>query len=102
MITDCTVKIWDLHSGREIQSLIDHPDSVSVVRYNEYNRLAFSVSKSFIKVWDPRENPARCVKTLNSSGLVSQTGVTVNQMKQSSELSHGDTKVLTNIEISVL
>lgn len=71
---DCTVKIWDLNYGREIQSLNDHPDSVSVVRYNEYSRLAFSVCKSWIKVWDPRDNPARCVKILNSSGLVSQTG----------------------------
>lgn len=93
LMADCTVKIWDLHSGREIQSLVDHPDSVSVVRYNEYNRLAFSVSKSFVKVWDPRENPARCVKTLNSSGLVSQAGVTVGQMK-SNEMGHGETRIM--------
>lgn len=61
---DCTVKIWDLHTGREIQSLEDHPDSVVKVVYNEYIRLAFSVSKSIIKVWDTRENPARCIKIL--------------------------------------
>ncbi|XP_015784967.1 kinesin-like protein KIF21A isoform X2 [Tetranychus urticae] len=66
---DCTVKIWDLHTGREIQSLEDHPDSVVKVVYNEYIRLAFSVSKSIIKVWDTRENPARCIKILNSLGL---------------------------------
>ncbi|XP_074600654.1 kinesin-like protein 31E isoform X2 [Brevipalpus obovatus] len=66
---DCTVKIWDIHSGQEIQSLEDHPDAVVKVRYNEYTRLAFSVSKSIIKVWDTRENPARCIKTLNSLGL---------------------------------
>lgn len=61
---DCTVKVWDIHSGREIQSLEDHPDAVVKVRYNEYTRLAFSVSKSIIKVWDTRDNPARCIKTL--------------------------------------
>lgn len=66
---------------------------MSVVRYNEYNRLAFSVSKSFIKVWDPRESPARCVKTLNSSGLVSQSGATVGQMKNN-EMPHGETKIM--------
>lgn len=44
--------------------MCDHPDAVSIVRYNEYNRLAFSVSKSYIKVWDPRDNPARYIKTL--------------------------------------
>ncbi len=61
---DCSLKIWDLQTGQEIQSLYDHPDSVQVVRYNEYSRLAFSVSKSYIKVWDPRDCPARCIKTL--------------------------------------
>ena len=61
---DCSVKIWDLHTGQEVQSMSEHPDAVQVVRYNEYSRLAYSVSKSFIKVWDPRDNPARCIKTL--------------------------------------
>lgn len=91
---DCTVKIWDLHTGREIQSLVDHPDSVTIVRYNEYSRLAFSVSKSYIKVWDPRENPARCIKTLSSSGLT-QTGIssTQSQVGKSNELAHGETRI---------
>lgn len=64
LFPDGTAKIWDLHTGKELQSMSDHPDAVSVVRYNEYNRLAFSVSKSYIKVWDPRDSPARCIKTL--------------------------------------
>jgi len=93
---DCTVKVWDLHTGREIQSLVDHPDSVTIVRYNEYNRLAFSVSKSFIKVWDPRENPARCVKTLSSSGLAhsgsAPSSVNVNGMT-TNELPQGETRI---------
>ena len=44
-------------------------------------------------MWDPRESPARCVKTLNSSGLVSQSGATVGQMKNN-EMAHGETKIM--------
>ncbi|KAI1280713.1 Kinesin-like protein KIF21A [Halotydeus destructor] len=93
---DCTVKIWDLHTGRELQSLLDHPEAVSIVRYNEYNRLAFTVSKSHIKVWDPRDNPARCIKTLNSSGLVSQTA---SVAQKGNEMAHGETKIF-DIQLS--
>ncbi|KAF8782096.1 Kinesin-like protein KIF21A like protein [Argiope bruennichi] len=65
---DRTVKIWDLVTGKEIQSLGGHPNNVVSVRYSEYSRLAFSVSTAFVKVWDVRENPAKCVQTLSSSG----------------------------------
>ncbi|XP_015930518.1 kinesin-like protein KIF21A isoform X2 [Parasteatoda tepidariorum] len=65
---DRTVKIWDLGTGKEIQSLSGHPNNVVSVRYSEYTRLGFSVSSAFVKVWDVRENPAKCVQTLCSSG----------------------------------
>ncbi|GFU16704.1 kinesin-like protein KIF21A [Nephila pilipes] len=65
---DRTVKIWDLVTGKEIQSLGGHPNNVCAVRYSEYSRLAFSVSTAFVKVWDVRENPAKCIQTLSSSG----------------------------------
>ncbi|CAG2102543.1 unnamed protein product [Medioppia subpectinata] len=90
---DGSLKIWDLQTGQEIQSINDHPDSVQVVRYNEYNRLAFSASKSFIKVWDPRDSPARCIKTLNSSGLVSQN-VPTNMNTAKAELAPGEAPIL--------
>ena len=89
---DCTVKVWDLHTGKEIQSLDDHPDAVVKVRYNEYNRLAFSVSKSFIKVWDTRENPARHIKILNSHGL-SDTIMNTPSVR-GNELEKNESKIL--------
>uniref|UniRef100_T1J740 Kinesin motor domain-containing protein n=1 Tax=Strigamia maritima TaxID=126957 RepID=T1J740_STRMM len=70
---DRTVKVWDLQSGLEVQSLDNHPNNVVVVKYSQQSQLVFSVSASFIKVWDLRENPSKCVKTLSSSGL-SATG----------------------------
>lgn len=51
-------------TGKEIQSLGGHPNNVVAVRYSEYSRLAFSVSTAYVKVWDVRENPAKCVQTL--------------------------------------
>ncbi|GIY67621.1 hypothetical protein CDAR_553622 [Caerostris darwini] len=65
---DRTVKIWDLVTGKEIQNLGGHSNNVCAVRYSEYSRLAFSVSTAFVKVWDVRENPAKCLQTLSSSG----------------------------------
>jgi len=90
---DCTVKIWDLHTGKEIQSLDDHPDAVVKVRYNEYTRLAFSVSKSFIKVWDTRENPARYIKILNSHGLSDSVMSTPTSIR-GSEVEKNESKIL--------
>jgi WD40 repeat protein len=67
---DRTVKVWDLHRKEEIASLAGHPNNVSVVKYSEAMRLAFSVSTAFIKVWDLRtDTSAGCIKTLSSSGL---------------------------------
>ncbi|XP_022695658.1 kinesin-like protein KIF21A isoform X3 [Varroa jacobsoni] len=65
---DRTVKVWDLRTGQELQTVRGHPDNVTVVRYSEYSRLAFSASTAYVRVWDLRESPAKCVKTLCSSG----------------------------------
>ncbi|UXI18052.1 Tyrosine-protein kinase transmembrane receptor Ror2 [Sarcoptes scabiei] len=68
---DGTAKIWDLSQCTEVSSLSDHLDAVNVVRYDEYNRLIYTCSKSIIKIWDPRQNPEIvCVRTLCSSGLM--------------------------------
>uniref|UniRef100_A0A1A8GYX3 Kinesin motor domain-containing protein n=2 Tax=Nothobranchius korthausae TaxID=1143690 RepID=A0A1A8GYX3_9TELE len=64
---DRTCKVWNLVTGQEIMSLADHPSSVVSVRYT--SSLVFTVSTSYIKVWDIRDS-AKCIRTLTSSGQV--------------------------------
>ncbi|KAK3518086.1 hypothetical protein QTP70_033308 [Hemibagrus guttatus] len=66
---DRTCKVWNLVTGQEIMSLGDHPSSVLSVKY--CSSLVFTVSTSYIKVWDIRDS-AKCIRTLTSSGQVSQ------------------------------
>ncbi|KAM9467421.1 kinesin-like protein KIF21A isoform 3-T3 [Clarias gariepinus] len=66
---DRTCKVWNLVTGQEIMSLGDHPSSVLSVRY--CSSLVFTVSTTYIKVWDIRDS-AKCIRTLTSSGQVSQ------------------------------
>lgn len=61
-ILDKTVKIWDLNNGKEIQTLAGHPNSVVAVKYDEYAQLVFSVTSSYVRVWDKRLS--KCIKTL--------------------------------------
>ncbi|KAL0962790.1 hypothetical protein UPYG_G00345490 [Umbra pygmaea] len=65
---DRTCKVWNLVTGQEIMSLGHHPSSVVSVRY--CSSLVFTVSTSYIKVWDIRDS-AKCIRTLTSSGQVS-------------------------------
>ncbi|XP_038667147.1 kinesin-like protein KIF21A isoform X4 [Scyliorhinus canicula] len=67
---DRTCKVWNLVTGQEIMSLGGHPNNVVSVKYCSYSSLVFSVSTSYIKVWDIRDS-AKCVRTLTSSGQVS-------------------------------
>uniref|UniRef100_A0A8C4Z5T5 Kinesin family member 21A n=1 Tax=Gadus morhua TaxID=8049 RepID=A0A8C4Z5T5_GADMO len=67
---DRTCKVWNLVTGQEIMSLGDHPSSVVSVRYLYTSSLVFTVSTSYIKVWDIRDS-AKCIQTLTSSGQVS-------------------------------
>ncbi|XP_074533000.1 kinesin-like protein KIF21A isoform X3 [Halichoeres trimaculatus] len=64
---DRTCKVWNLVTGQEIMSLSGHPNNVVSVRYS--SSLVFTVSTSYIKVWDIRDS-ARCIRTLTSSGQV--------------------------------
>ncbi|XP_061107059.1 kinesin-like protein KIF21A isoform X4 [Conger conger] len=64
---DRTCKVWNLVTGQEIMSLGGHPNNVVSVRY--CSSLVFTVSTSYIKVWDIRDS-AKCIHTLTSSGLV--------------------------------
>ncbi|XP_063164045.1 kinesin-like protein KIF21A isoform X6 [Candoia aspera] len=66
---DRTCKVWNLVTGQEIMSLSGHPNNVVSVKYCNYTSLVFTVSTSYIKVWDIRDS-ARCIRTLTSSGQV--------------------------------
>uniref|UniRef100_A0A4W3HNZ0 Kinesin-like protein KIF21A n=1 Tax=Callorhinchus milii TaxID=7868 RepID=A0A4W3HNZ0_CALMI len=67
---DRTCKVWNLVTGQEIMSLGGHPNNVVSVKYCSYSSLVFSVSTSYIKVWDIRDS-AKCIRTLTSTGQVS-------------------------------
>ncbi|XP_053723895.1 kinesin-like protein KIF21B isoform X2 [Synchiropus splendidus] len=66
---DRTCKMWNLVTGQEIATLKGHPNNVVSVKYCPSSGLVFSVSTSYIKVWDIRDS-AKCVRTLSSSGQV--------------------------------
>ncbi|XP_064417553.1 kinesin-like protein KIF21A isoform X2 [Latimeria chalumnae] len=66
---DRTCKVWNLVTGQEIMSLGGHPNNVVSVKYCSYSSLVFTVSTSYIKVWDIRDS-AKCIRTLTSSGQV--------------------------------
>uniref|UniRef100_A0A8B9MF77 Kinesin family member 21B n=1 Tax=Accipiter nisus TaxID=211598 RepID=A0A8B9MF77_9AVES len=67
--TDRSCKMWNLVTGQEIASLKGHPNNVVSIKYCSHTGLVFTVSTSYIKVWDIRDS-ARCIRTLTSSGQV--------------------------------
>ncbi|XP_028814898.1 kinesin-like protein KIF21A isoform X2 [Denticeps clupeoides] len=69
---DRTCKVWNLVTGQEIMSLGGHPNNVVSVRYS--SSLVFTVSTSYVKVWDIRES-AKCIRTLTSSGQVTTSDI---------------------------
>ena len=62
--SDRTAKVWDLEVGKEVMSFAGHPNNVSVVKYCPSQRLVFTVSQSYINVWDVREKESKCIKSL--------------------------------------
>ncbi|XP_058524972.1 kinesin-like protein KIF21B isoform X4 [Ochotona princeps] len=66
---DRSCKMWNLVTGQEIAALKGHPNNVVSIKYCSLSGLVFSVSTSYIKVWDIRDS-AKCVRTLTSSGQV--------------------------------
>ncbi|KAK6630614.1 hypothetical protein RUM43_014599 [Polyplax serrata] len=86
---DRSVKVWDLECGMEIQSMTGHPNNVEVVRYCESSRLLFSVSSAYVKVWDLRESPSRCIKTLCSSGLTINGAVSLTSSSREGNVPQG-------------
>uniref|UniRef100_A0AAR2K6T0 Kinesin motor domain-containing protein n=1 Tax=Pygocentrus nattereri TaxID=42514 RepID=A0AAR2K6T0_PYGNA len=66
---DRTCKMWNLVTGQEIVTLRGHPNNVVSVKYCSSSGLVFTVSTSYIKVWDIRDS-AKCIRTFTSSGQV--------------------------------
>uniref|UniRef100_G3VGI6 Kinesin family member 21B n=1 Tax=Sarcophilus harrisii TaxID=9305 RepID=G3VGI6_SARHA len=66
---DRSCKMWNLVTGQEIAALKGHPNNVVSIKYCAHLGLVFSVSTSYIKVWDIRDS-AKCIRTLTSSGQV--------------------------------
>ncbi|XP_040841362.1 kinesin-like protein KIF21B isoform X3 [Ochotona curzoniae] len=66
---DRSCKMWNLVTGQEIAALKGHPNNVVSIKYCSLSGLVFSVSTSYIKVWDIRDS-AKCIRTLTSSGQV--------------------------------
>ncbi|ELK24927.1 Voltage-dependent L-type calcium channel subunit alpha-1S [Myotis davidii] len=66
---DRSCKMWGLVTGQEIAALKGHPNNVVSIKYCSHSGLVFSVSTSYIKVWDIRDS-AKCIRTLTSSGQV--------------------------------
>ncbi|XP_077966230.1 kinesin-like protein KIF21A isoform X5 [Styela clava] len=64
---DRTVKIWNLVTGQEFSTLDGHPNNVNAVYHCPINGLVYTVSLSFIKVWDIRSKP-KCIRIFSSSG----------------------------------
>ncbi|KAM4700823.1 kinesin-like protein KIF21B isoform 1-T6 [Discoglossus pictus] len=66
---DRTCKLWNLVTGQEIGSLRGHPHNVVSLKHCARSGLVLTASASCVRVWDIRD-PARCVRTLLSSGQV--------------------------------
>lgn len=80
IIADLTCKVWDLSIGAELMSLGDHPNYVTTVRYCDVNKLVYTVSNSFVKIWDIRSG-AKCVKVLRLDILLTINGI-ISHCKQ--------------------
>ncbi|XP_052802857.1 kinesin-like protein KIF21A isoform X4 [Mya arenaria] len=76
---DRTARGWDLQTGKQIHLLPGHPNNVNVVKYSPEHHLAFTVSQSYISVWDTRQKS--CIKTLNSSGLTQDGQVSTSSVQ---------------------
>ncbi|XP_039391959.1 probable E3 ubiquitin-protein ligase makorin-1 [Mauremys reevesii] len=57
--------MWNLVMGQEITSLKGHPNNVVSIKYCNHSGLVFTVSTSYIKMWDLRDS-AKCICTLTN------------------------------------
>ncbi|XP_061840908.1 kinesin-like protein KIF21B isoform X7 [Nerophis lumbriciformis] len=86
---DRTCKMWNLVTGQEIVTLKGHPNNVVSVKYCPSSGLVFSVSTSYIKVWDIRD-ATKCVRTLTSSGQVVSGDVCAGANTRTITFAHGE------------
>ncbi|XP_058799695.1 kinesin-like protein KIF21A isoform X2 [Phymastichus coffea] len=89
---DRTVKVWDLGTGIESMSLGGHPNNVVVVKYSAVNRLVFSVSLAYVKIWDLRSGNS-CIKTLFSSGQAQSGSLNISNTTRTVQLPVGETTI---------
>nr|XP_057932658.1 kinesin-like protein KIF21A isoform X3 [Doryrhamphus excisus] len=87
---DRTCKVWNLVTGQEIMSLAGHPNNVVSVRYS--SSLVFTVSTSYVKVWDIRDS-AKCIRTLCSSGQVHVGDVCLSTTSRTVTISAGENQI---------
>ncbi|XP_032401966.1 LOW QUALITY PROTEIN: kinesin-like protein KIF21A [Xiphophorus hellerii] len=87
---DRTCKVWNLVTGQEIMSLGGHPNNVVSVRYS--SSLVFTVSTSYIKVWDIRDS-AKCIKTLTSSGQVNIGDICASNTSRTVTIPSGENQI---------
>ncbi|XP_062317736.1 kinesin-like protein KIF21A isoform X2 [Osmerus eperlanus] len=87
---DRTCKVWNLVTGQEIMSLAGHPNNVVSVRYS--SSLVYTVSTSYIKVWDIRDS-AKCIRTLSSSGLVTLGDACVSNTNRTVTIPAGENQI---------
>ncbi|XP_027889539.1 kinesin-like protein KIF21A isoform X4 [Xiphophorus couchianus] len=87
---DRTCKVWNLVTGQEIMSLGGHPNNVVSVRYS--SSLVFTVSTSYIKVWDIRDS-AKCIKTLTSSGQVNIGDICASTTSRTVTIPSGENQI---------
>ncbi|XP_028393675.1 kinesin-like protein KIF21A isoform X2 [Dendronephthya gigantea] len=72
---DRTVKIWDLNTGEETMSLGQHKRDVTSLKYCIETKRLFSVSQNIIKIWDIRSPPSKCIKSITSGGVTSDSAI---------------------------
>ncbi|XP_036614660.1 kinesin-like protein KIF21A isoform X7 [Trichosurus vulpecula] len=89
---DRTCKVWNLVTGQEIMSLGGHPNNVVSVKYCNYTSLVFTVSTSYIKVWDIRDS-AKCIRTLTSSGQVMPGDACSTSTNRTVTISSGENQI---------
>ncbi|KAM4734361.1 kinesin-like protein KIF21A [Anableps anableps] len=87
---DRTCKVWNLVTGQEIMSLGGHPNNVVSVRYS--SSLVFTVSTSYIKVWDIRDS-AKCIRTLTSSGQVNIGDICASNTSRTVTIPSGENQI---------
>ncbi|XP_078276850.1 kinesin-like protein KIF21B [Rhinoraja longicauda] len=89
---DRTCKVWNLATGQEISTLKGHPNNVVSVKYCGYSSLVFTVSTSYIKVWDIRDTP-KCIKTLTSSGQVTAGDACTGTVSRTVSIAQGEHQI---------